>query len=65
MANEYKSFYLKDLMQMIDDATLELIRAIPNDSDYGEAVCPTQIRLHGIFDMVDELKSMLNDPEVE
>ena len=63
-SNDYKNFYLKDLMEMIDQSTIKVIRN--TDDDIAESSsCNMQIRLQGIFDLVDELKSRLNEPEVE
>lgn len=57
MSNEYKSFYLKELLQLIDRVTLE---AIANTAPAGELPdCRVRCRLGGIFDVVDELKARL------
>ena len=53
--NDYKSFYLKELLQLIDSVTLE---AIANTAPAGELPdCRVRCRLGGIFDVVDELKA--------
>ena len=63
-SNDYKNFYLRDLMEMIDQSTIEVIRN--TDDEIGKSdSCNMQIRLQGIFDLADELKSRLNEPEVE
>ena len=63
-SNDYKSFCLCDLMKIIDQATIKVIRN--TDDDIAESSsCNMQIRLQGIFDLADELKSRLNEPEVE
>jgi hypothetical protein len=55
--NEYKSFYLKELLQLIDQVTLE---AISNPAPEGALPdCRLRCRLGGIFDVVDELKASL------
>ena len=57
MSNEYKSFYLKELLQLIDQVTLEVIA---NTAPAGELPdCRVRCRLGGIFDVVDELKARL------
>ena len=61
--NDYSTFYLKDLLPMIDRITLDLIRNSPEDEIYGETFCPTQIRLGVIFDFADQLKKALKGGE--
>lgn len=65
MANEYKSFYLKDLKDTIDRVTVDVIRenaayfaGIDSTSD-----CPLRHRLAGIFDMADRMKKALEEEE--
>lgn len=58
MSNEYKSFYLKELLQLIDQVTLE---AIANTAPEGMLPdCRVRCRLEGIFNVVDELKARLS-----
>ena len=63
MGNEYKSYYKKDLMDMIDSAALEVIR-LGDESDADQS-CPLRARIQGVLDLVDEIKARLNDPEVD
>lgn len=57
MANEYKSFYLKELLQLIDQVTLEAIADTAPEGALPD--CRLRCRLEGIFDVVDELKARL------
>jgi len=62
---DYKIFYRKDLLEMLDRATLAVIRGCQSNEDPGEKNCPMQYRLNGIFALADELRARLDDPEVE
>ena len=61
---DYKSFYRRDLMEMIDRAAVEVIRSGMAEKS-GEEVCPMQCFLEGVFGLLDNLKARIDDPEVE
>jgi hypothetical protein len=65
MANEYKSFYLKDLKDTIDRVTVDVIREntthLAGTDSTGD--CPLRHRLAGIFDMADRMKKALEEEE--
>lgn len=61
MNNEFKSFYKKDLINMINKAALAAIKTPAEDMPD----CQTAWRLSGIFAMMDEIIVRLDDPEVE
>ena len=62
MKDEFKSFYKKDLINMINKAALAAIKT-PAEEDVPD--CTTGWRLSGIFAMMDEILVRLDDPEVE
>ena len=57
MANEYKSFYLKDLK--VDRVTVDVIRENATDLAGTDSTgdCPLRHRLAGIFDMADRTRA--------
>ena len=61
MKDEYKSFCKKDLINMINKATLAAIKTPAEDVPD----CKTAWRLSGVFALMDELLARLDDPEVE
>ncbi len=61
MKDEFKSFYKKDLTNMIRKAALAAIKTPAEDVPD----CKTAWRLSGVFALMDELLAMLDDPEVE
>lgn len=61
MKDEFKSFYKKDLINMINKAALAAIKTPAEDVPD----CKTAWRLTGIFAMMDEILVRLDDPEVE
>ena len=65
MANEYKSFYLKDLKDTIDRVTVDVIRENATDLAGTDSTgdCPLRHRLAGIFDMADRLREALEEEE--
>ena len=65
MANEYKSFYLKDLKDTIDRVTVDVIRENATDLAGTDSTgdCPLRHRLAGIFDMADRMREALEEEE--
>ena len=65
MANEYKSFYLKDLKDTIDRVTVDVIRENATDLAGTDSTgdCPLRHRLAGIFDMADRMKKAVEEEE--
>ena len=59
-SNDYASFYKRDLIEMIDQVTLEKIK---NGTEELSDTCPLQNYLGGIFAIVDALKEKLNEEE--
>ena len=59
-SNDYASFYKRDLIEMIDQITLEKIK---KGTEELSDTCPLQNYLAGIFTIVDALKEKLNEEE--
>ena len=61
MKNEYKSFCKKDLINMINEAALITVGKT-NAEMTGDQIAA---RLVGVLALSEEMKRMLDDPEVE
>jgi len=61
MKNEYKSFCKKDLINMINEAVLNTV-GNTNTEMTGDQIAA---RLVGVLALSEEMKRMLDDPEVE
>ena len=61
MKDEFKSFYKKDLINMINEAALNIVGYTPAEMN-GEQITA---RLMGVLSLTEELKNRLNAPEVE
>lgn len=61
MKDEYKTFCKRDLINMINEAALDIVGYTPADMN-GEQITA---RLMGVLSLTEELKNKLNEPEVE
>ena len=61
MKDEYKTFCKKDLINMINEAALNIVGYTPAEMN-GEQITA---RLMGVLSLTEELKHKLDEPEVE
>ena len=61
MKDEYKTFYKKDLINMINESALNVVGNTQADMT-GDQIAA---RLVGVLALSEEMKRMLDDPEVE
>lgn len=59
--DQYKPFYLKELLPTIDRVTMDMIRNLPSEASYGEIVSPTDIVLHAIIAFADRIRLELTE----
>lgn len=64
-SRDFRTFYRRELMEMVDRAAVEVIRGGLKEDDNCDEICPMACFLEGVFGLLDNLKARIDDPEVE